>query len=165
MPKYKTPASKRKSAFLRQLGRCYYCRQPMWLTDLESFRLQLGLSDGQARQLKCTAEHLTARCAGGSDSSANVVAACMSCNYRRHKRPNPPDPETYRQHVLRRVSAGRWHGQELLQKLNTRARGLISKELRGETGASSATPGWPGERRIAHRPREEEAVGTARAGG
>lgn len=118
MPKYKTPAIPRAIAFERQQGRCYYCRFPMWLTDLGGFRVRYKLSKSQALQLKCTAEHLEARSDGGTDSPENVAAACWLCNQRRHRRRRAPCPEVYRRLVQQRIARGRWHWPALMSKLH-----------------------------------------------
>lgn len=115
MPKYKTPALSRQLAFQRQNERCYYCCMPMWLSNIESFCDQFGFTRAQARGLRCTAEHLAARCDGGNDAPSNIVAACLLCNSRRHKRHNPLDPETYRRFVRKRVTAGRWRSSSYKQ--------------------------------------------------
>ncbi|WP_431312814.1 HNH endonuclease [Roseateles agri] len=59
--------------------------------------------------LQCTAEHLIARCDGGTDVASNVVAACWRCNRTRHARRWPPSADTYRAEVRRRVARGGWH--------------------------------------------------------
>lgn len=117
MPKYKTPAIPRAIAFEQQHGRCYYCRFPMWLTDLESFRARYGLSQSQALQLKCTAEHLQARSDGGTNGRENIAAACALCNRRRHQRGSAPCPEKYQNLVQRRIARGRWHCRAMISKL------------------------------------------------
>ena len=119
MPKYKTPALPRAIAFEQQQGRCYYCRFPMWLTDLEAFRARYGLSEPLARQLKCTAEHLHARSEGGTNARENIAAACLLCNQRRHQRRHAPCPEKYRSFVQNRIARGRWHGPALRAKMQS----------------------------------------------
>jgi hypothetical protein len=119
MPCRKTPKHARKRAYLSQQQRCYYCRQPMWLDDPASFCLQHGLTLNQASRFKCTAEHLTARCDGGSDGASNIVAACLHCNATRHKRRAPPDPLTFRAQVLRSVAKGSWHHPHVLRAIQS----------------------------------------------
>ena len=51
----------RESAFNRQDGRCYYCGEHMWLDDGAAFAAQHQMTGRQARQRRCTAEHLVAR--------------------------------------------------------------------------------------------------------
>jgi hypothetical protein len=100
--------SLRRQAFQHQHGRCFYCSVAMWL--LSSHELPGGAADksGYAR-LRCTAEHLVARCEGGKDSTENIVAACAHCNGTRHKRKRPPPPTVYREEVRGRVGRGAWH--------------------------------------------------------
>lgn len=87
----------RQLAYDHQGGKCYYCGLRMWL----------GGSSGPSL-LRCTAEHLIARSEGGGDNPANIVAACLHCNQTRHKRKKPPEPQSYRVEVRRRVARGAW---------------------------------------------------------
>ena len=80
----------RNQAFKLQSGLCYYCHQPMWQENPESFAQKQGVTLAQARQLQCTAEHLVPKEDGGGPNQKNIVAACRFCNSRRHKRPNAP---------------------------------------------------------------------------
>lgn len=108
----------REAAYLRQHGRCFYCEQAMphaW--DIETFATRYRLSQKQARQLICTAEHLHARCNGGGNASGNIVAACWLCNQRRHKRPHPLEPEPYKRLVMDRIAKGSWHHPKVLTRL------------------------------------------------
>ena len=66
-------ASARKSAFSTQHGSCYYCGRSMWQSKPKKFANKHGISDKEARDLKCTAEHLVARCDGGGNSKSNIV--------------------------------------------------------------------------------------------
>lgn len=88
---------------------CYYCDMPMWDHDISGFANRIGLSRRVAMGLKCTAEHLQARSDGGDDCLRNIVAACLTCNRRRHLAKQPKSPEMYRRHVQSRVKQGRWH--------------------------------------------------------
>lgn len=99
----------RSTAFERQGGRCYYCDFPMWRGSIEQFVRLYGITLGQARQFQCTAEHLLARQDGGGDGRSNIVAACLVCNQRHHKRKQPPKPEIYRELVQQRLNRGLWH--------------------------------------------------------
>ncbi|NVM78168.1 hypothetical protein FHW83_003992 [Duganella sp. SG902] len=99
----------RASAFLRQHGRCIYCDKPMWLSGLVLFADEQNLTVKQARHRQCTAEHLCARKNGGNDTSANIAAACLFCNLRRHQRKAELTPEQFRVHVRTRMARGRWH--------------------------------------------------------
>ena len=100
---------RRNTAFSHQSGRCYYCEVPMWPDNPVEFAAKYGMTSGQARSLRCTAEHLVARQDGGSNSRSNIVAACWFCNSHRHRRKIAPPPELYKQRVLRRIRQGRWH--------------------------------------------------------
>ena len=106
----KTCRKARNAAFRRQNGRCYYCNCPMWLGDCREFATQYALTMGEARRLRCTAEHLKARKDGGPDAAANIVAACDFCNRSRHRRAKPLPPDRFEVLVRQRVRAGRWHG-------------------------------------------------------
>lgn len=99
----------REQAFERQSGRCFYCGHPMCNADIRKFAVGHGISARQAKLLRCTAEHLHARRDGGRDCPANIVAACLTCNTRRHARPTPLKPEPYRRLIQTRLAQGRWH--------------------------------------------------------
>jgi len=98
----------RQQAFQRQQGRCFYCSVSMWLTSPTELTGKSVHHSGYQR-LRCTAEHLIARCDGGDNSSTNIVVACADCNATRHKRKRPPAPLSYRAQVLARVQKGAWH--------------------------------------------------------
>lgn len=101
----------RSAAFVRQNGLCYYCNLPMWLSDPVSFSSRLAVTQTQARILQCTAEHLLPRSEGGQDCASNIVAACLYCNTRRHRRKKTVrSPQDHRKHVRNRMSIRRWHG-------------------------------------------------------
>ena len=72
-------AKHRDQAFIRQHGRCCYCKRFLLPTNARN-------------PLRSTAEHLIARCDGGRDNRDNIAAACWECNDNRHraKRPLPP---------------------------------------------------------------------------
>jgi len=53
--------------------------------------------------LQATAEHLVARCKGGTDAPDNIVAACRFCNTRRHQTKHPLTPEAYARRVQARL--------------------------------------------------------------
>ena len=105
----------RHSAYLVQMGRCYYCGLPMWEDDLDAFCRAHNITPSQAQPLKCTAEHLIARQDGGLDTAQNIVAACWSCNRRRHSRKKALAPSAYLFLVRKRVRDGRWHCAPLLK--------------------------------------------------
>jgi len=98
----------RRAAFQRQDGLCFYCRRPMWQNHLHHFASGNCLTKAQARKRRCTAEHLLAKCDGGSDNLSNIAAACSYCNERRHQLATPPTPDEYRAYVLQELQAGRW---------------------------------------------------------
>jgi 5-methylcytosine-specific restriction endonuclease McrA len=105
----------RNYQYAKQHGKCYYCLQPMWLTDCAGFASLHGVSLRQASLLQATAEHLHARQHGGKDTEENVVAACRFCNFYRHRdRPHAaPAPERFKQRVRARMNAGGWHQMRL----------------------------------------------------
>ena len=109
----KSLRSKRATAFNRQNGLCFYCDQPMWLDDSFTFSIVHGITVKQARAFQCTAEHLVAQCNGGDHSEKNIAAACWCCNQRRHKRNDPPDPDSYQLLVRRRIKRFKWHDTKL----------------------------------------------------
>lgn len=100
----------RQRAFHQQGGYCHYCRFRMWCnapTELTENPVPLkAWSD-----LKCTAEHLQARCEGGRETPENIVAACARCNRNRHKLPAKPEPETFFEWVSRQVSKEGYHAK------------------------------------------------------
>jgi hypothetical protein len=93
----------RRAAFIEQDRCCYYCERRMWWSSPGELGPRLDLN------LKCTAEHLHARCDGGSNSRANIVAACLRCNAGRHAVPQPLDAHSYRTQV-RRTMVGQTSG-------------------------------------------------------
>ena len=99
----------RTLAFSRQQGRCYYCGCLMWQSNPDQFAQSHSITLRQARAFQCTAEHLIARCDGGSDHPSNIAAACIFCNSRRHLAARPLGPEDYRSRVQRRMEKGGWH--------------------------------------------------------
>jgi hypothetical protein len=112
-PNRKPLKKPRVRAFTYQGGYCYYCNQPMWNQSPEELTFRYRLSSKQALLLRCTGEHLHAHSEGGSNHSGNIVAACHFCNQTRHKRKKPLPPETYRGHVRKQLSKGKWHGLSL----------------------------------------------------
>jgi hypothetical protein len=107
MPRSIAPS--RTAAFIQQGGRCRYCDYPMWLSDVQEYASQHQLSLAQARHFRCTAEHLVARCDGGGSARANIVAACLTCNKRRHARRKSLTVDAYSHLVRSRLRQGRWH--------------------------------------------------------
>ncbi len=98
----------RELKMIEQKGRCYYCDLPVWDNSIHPVTRQNHTAVLPTAALRCTAEHLIARCDGGKNTLDNVVAACFFCNSRRHKRKYPLCPEKYRKHVRTRMSAGKW---------------------------------------------------------
>jgi 5-methylcytosine-specific restriction endonuclease McrA len=78
----------------------------MWESDPGAFAEQFGLSTEETKLLQSTAEHLTARCDGGTNSRKNIAAACLACNRARHsgRSASAPDPIAYATEVLRKHS-------------------------------------------------------------
>lgn len=107
----------RAEAYMAQNERCYYCRCKMCISDPAEFARAHGISVRQARQVRCTAEHLTARQDGGTDRRSNIAAACWHCNRLRHARKTPMPADRYRDHVRRRISCGAWHDQVFFKRL------------------------------------------------
>jgi hypothetical protein len=107
-------SSLRNECFNRQAGRCYYCCQPMWRDDLCEFASSYRIPEKSAGRLKATAEHLTARCDGGADEEPNIVAACVYCNGRRHRRKVALPPADYGRKVRHQLARGKWHGLRLV---------------------------------------------------
>lgn len=99
----------RNRAFHAQHGRCFYCGVAMWLTSPSELPGEHPKHSAAVAQLKCTAEHLVPRSEGGKDAAGNIAAACLHCNWTRHKRKRPPGPDAYRAEVGRRVRRGAWH--------------------------------------------------------
>lgn len=109
-------ATLRERAYQRQNCRCCYCGLPMVLhSDLPSFADRLGIRPSGAQALLCTAEHLEARCDGGRDSQANIAAACVTCNQRRHRMRPAPTPDAYRAIVQVQMKNGCWHRRALIR--------------------------------------------------
>jgi len=119
-------SKKRKAAFISQGGRCWYCCAPMWEGTCKDFCLTFSVTRGAAKHLQCTAEHLHARCEGGSNATANIVAACWHCNSRRHRSKHPKTAPDFKRVVSERTQAGRWHVREIL--------GVIQSVSRMESG-------------------------------
>ena len=107
----------RAQGYVAQRALCYYCRCKMCISDPAKFARSHGISVRQVRQVQCTAEHLTSRRDGGTDTRSNIAAACWHCNKLRHARKTPLAADRYRDYVLRRVSRGTWHDRFLLKSL------------------------------------------------
>ena len=109
----------RRQAFDRQGGRCYYCHAAIWQLTPDELPAKAPSPRAAARP-RCTAEHLVPNFDGGQDSAANLVAACLQCNWTRHRRKAPPSPEAFRRWVAARVRRGAWHQPWVFE------RGLLS---------------------------------------
>ena len=107
----------RTQAASKQSFRCFYCRLPMWTGDPAPFIEQFELSERQARLFQCTAEHLKAQCAGGKDTKANIAAACLHCNQRRHRTAKPLEPAAFQKRAQHFVGRGGWFPGGLAAKL------------------------------------------------
>ena len=73
----------RDQAYVRQGGCCCYCQRQMLAASLKG-------------PLRCTAEHLVARCEGGKNSRENIAAACWECNDNRHRTKRPLSIEKFK---------------------------------------------------------------------
>jgi hypothetical protein len=101
----------RQQACLRQGQLCCYCNQLMCTEDPGSFARRHNLTLAEAKQRRCTAEHLLARRDGGKTTLDNIAAACYRCNCRRHARRRSLSPAAYRAHVRQRIEAAKWWPQ------------------------------------------------------
>lgn len=101
--------TKRARAFRSQKGKCFYCGIPMWHPSVTDHLFQSIIAEKAMSRIRCTTEHLQARCDGGSDATENLVAACHFCNQARHRRASPLGPIEFRKLVMKRVRAGKWH--------------------------------------------------------
>jgi 5-methylcytosine-specific restriction endonuclease McrA len=89
----------------------------MWTGDCKSFADRHRLSARAAADLKCTAEHVVAKCDGGSNATSNIVAACRRCNFLRHNRKVPKGAQQYQAYVQGRVARGGWHNDAVRKAL------------------------------------------------
>lgn len=96
----------RLRAFQQQQGRCRYCGVQMWHRDPVELP---GIPAKRSSRLRCTAEHLQARCDGGRYEASNVVVACAYCNHTRHTLNPPPPPNAYLQGIRKMIADGGWH--------------------------------------------------------
>ena len=103
----------RTQAFQKQEGRCYYCNLPMWVGSPPPLDAVGGRRYFASPGLRCTAEHLVAKCDGGKNLPDNIAAACEFCNRRRHRRKCALPPEAFRALVVSRMNRGKWHGTRL----------------------------------------------------
>ncbi len=63
--------SKLGRLYLRQDGRCCYCKKRMWLEDWK---------EGEDWLFLATKEHVMPRALGGGNNNGNIWAACRQCN-------------------------------------------------------------------------------------
>jgi 5-methylcytosine-specific restriction endonuclease McrA len=98
----------RSTKMIEQRGRCYYCDLPMWEDATGKGPRKHIKQTSAPTALRCTAEHLLPRSEGGRNTPDNIVAACLFCNNQRHRRKLPLSPAAHRDHVQRRMAAGRW---------------------------------------------------------
>jgi hypothetical protein len=98
----------RRQAFQRQGRRCYYCEVAMWLHTLEELPGKPP-SLAAASRIRCTAEHLVPQSDGGRAVASNIAAACLQCNWTRHRRKAPPSPDAFRLLVGARIRRRPWH--------------------------------------------------------
>lgn len=78
-------------------------------TAPEEFIERYGISSGLAKRLRCTVEHVEARCDGGKDVAHNIAAACLFCNATRHKAKHPVAAAKHALKVRSRLAEGRWN--------------------------------------------------------
>ena len=104
--------SSRSHAFFQQNRCCFYCRFPMWESNITQFCATHDLSRREAMRYECTAEHLIPRQDGGRNERRNIVAACKFCNQTRHRAKLPLAASEYKSRVRRRIERGRWHPRE-----------------------------------------------------
>ena len=102
-------APARARAFRQQGGFCFYCSQPMWLSDDDAFSKRFCIRRRQARTYQCTAEHLVEKQRGGKGGT-NIVAACRYCNSLRHRgrQDRARSPQVWRTRVQTLVAKGKW---------------------------------------------------------
>jgi 5-methylcytosine-specific restriction endonuclease McrA len=117
----KTVQKNRLNAFIKQNGRCYYCGSLMWMENPQEFAKTHSISLKNAKQLLCTAEHVIAKCDGGTNSNENIVASCRHCNKTRHRRKNPPDSQKYKKQVQERVAQKKWHTKQIIDSMFKKA--------------------------------------------
>jgi len=117
MPSKKAIKNLRKRAALEQGWRCYYCQLPMWDSSPEEFMKRHGMPPALTKRFQCTAEHVNARCDGGKDVAANIVAACLFCNATRHKAKHPLDAIKHASVVRSRMAKGKWHPPQVIAAL------------------------------------------------
>lgn len=105
----------RATSYASQNHRCFYCGVRMWLKSPDELSSDCLIPKGVLASIRCTAEHLKARQDGGKDGLTNIVAACLTCNRRRHARKKAPAPSAYRIMICKRLAKGKWHDPRLFR--------------------------------------------------
>ena len=74
----------------------------MWEHNKKDFARAYGLTFREAADRRCTAEHVIARCDGGTADPENIAAACKKCNPARHegRSARAPSAEAYLAEVM-----------------------------------------------------------------
>lgn len=129
----------RQLAFEHQHGRCYYCKQTMWLSEPDAFARAHACSLRAAQWRRCTAEHLIARQDGGKNTADNIVAACRFCNVTRHRSRNPLPPLAFQRLARDRCRKGRWFRIDQRRRSRTPHGGRIRTGL-GHAGTGVSVP-------------------------
>ncbi|WP_279463702.1 HNH endonuclease [Aeromonas dhakensis] len=90
--------------------RCGKSPLPLLCSNITSPLPKLGYCSARG-------EHLQPRSNGGSNQTANIVAACRHCNGTRHKTPKVLSPEQYQKKVRARVGKGGWFPKGITSKV------------------------------------------------
>lgn len=77
----------RKKYFVRQNGRCFYCKDPTWLPEelLHNAKQRLEYDYQKLLLKQATYEHLKRVQDGGKIRNKNGVMSCYECNSKRAK--------------------------------------------------------------------------------
>jgi hypothetical protein len=138
----------RRSAAARQGGRCYYCDREMWdmhAEPLEAFCIRLEVTQAEAQQRLCTSEHLIPVRQGARFNIANIVAACLYCNRKRHTHRRGPPAWAFRLWVKERVRLGEWpkpaqhQSGQCLVDIAKRDQPMIASSSRSDANSRAAT--------------------------
>ncbi|RRN75443.1 HNH endonuclease [Agrobacterium deltaense] len=120
MPSSNTIKNLRQRAARMQGWRCFYCQLPIWNSSPEELMKRYGMPRGLTKRFQCTAEHVKAKCDGGEDVAANIVAACLFCNATRHRTKHPLDATKHAFVVRSRMAKGKWHPPQVIAALGNR---------------------------------------------
>ena len=104
----KRTARLRKAAARKQAHRCYYCGVLMADNVIPNIWQELNLPLEHANWLRCTAEHLVPKSAGGNLCESNIVAACMYCNNKRSQH-RGLSHQQYKEYVKNELRMNRWY--------------------------------------------------------